>query len=78
MRTFLDVTSQKAIKACPGKGQWLSHSESGHAVPFLQRTSAVHVILLIASKTPRTPLARVRITPELEDPAKPQPDTMRK
>ena len=65
MRTFLDVTSQKAIKACPGKGQWLSHSESGHAVPFLQRTSAVRVILLITSTTPLTVLARVRIKLQL-------------
>ena len=43
---------RKAIKACPGRGRdVLSHSESGHAVPFLRRTSAVPVNLFTAATT---------------------------
>ena len=66
MRTILDVTLlEKQQNPVQARVRALSHSESGHAVPFLQRTSAVRVILLITSTTPRTVLARVRIKLQL-------------
>ena len=58
MKTILDVMyPEKQQKPVQAGVRALSHSESGHAIPFLHRTSVVHVNLFIAATThgPRRP-----------------------